>query len=180
MTESDTHFGQQVRRKAEFIKPANVIKTKVGFGGLGDDVLAKAQKVLEENKVDFAPLAEMYLMTLNQALESARKIIETTDDHEMTIATMIYPSMQLKANGGMFHYPLVTTLADKVVQFLEVIVKIDRDVIDIIDAFMTTIRATLASQIHDLKHPQGQELLFALDSACRRYFSRHPENYNTR
>jgi len=178
MTESDTHFGQQVRRKAEFIKPANIIKTKVGSGGLGDDVLAKAQKVLEENKVDFAPLAEMYLITLTQALESARKIIATTDDHEITIATMIYPSMQLKANGGMFHYPLVTTLADKVVQFLEVIAKIDHDVIDIIEAFMTTIRATLASQIHDLKHPQGQELLFALDSACRRYFSRHPENHS--
>lgn len=176
--EERTHFNQVPRRRAEFISPPNLIKPKVGEGGLGDDVLAKAQKVLEENKTDFAPVAEMYLNSLNIAIEKARATAELMDDHETLISGMIYPAMQLKANGGMFHFPLVTLLSDKKVQFLEVIATIDPDVIELVIAFMATIRAVLASQIRDVKNPKGQELLSALDAACRRYFGKHPENRN--
>lgn len=172
------HFAQKPRRQAEFIPPPHQLKVKVGSGGLGEDVLAKAQEILENNSTDFGPLAEMYLNTLSKALEGARSAIPMREHHEVAITVMIYPAMQLKANGGMFHFPIVTMLADKMVQFLEVIDTIDHDVIDLAEAFIITIRAVLASQIHDTRHPQGQELLSALDGACRRYFTRHPENRN--
>lgn len=173
-----THYDQAPRRRAEFISPPNLIKSKVGSGGLSDDILAKAQQILEENKTDFAPIAEMYLASLTAALEKARNLVDNGLDHETAISSMIYPAMQLKANGGMFHYPLVTLLADKKVQFLEVIATTDSDVVELMLAFMATIRAVLASQIRDVKHAKGQELLFALDAACRRYFSKHAENRN--
>lgn len=172
------HFDQTPRRSADFINPPNYVKEKVGSGGLSEQILLKAQQILEENRIDFAPIAEMYLHSLTLAVEKARHISGTEGDHEMTISSMIYPTMQLKANGGMFHFPLVTLLADKQVQFLEVIATIDDDVIELLLAFMATIRAVLASQIKDVKHIKGQELLFALDSACRRYFTKHEENRN--
>lgn len=172
------HFAQKPRRQAEFIRPPTELKEKVGTGGLGNTILAKAQEMLEHNSIDFSPLAEMYLNTLSKAIENARGIIPVRDHHETAITIMIYPAMQLKANGGMFKFPIVTMLADKMVQFLEVIDTIDTDVVDLVEAFIITIRAVLASKIHDNKHPQGQELLSALDGACRRYFTRHPENRN--
>ena len=58
------HFDQVPRRKAEFIKPPNILKAKVGSGGLSEDILNKAQLLLENNTVDFQPLAEIYLNSL--------------------------------------------------------------------------------------------------------------------
>lgn len=50
-----THFHQKPRRKAEFIKPINTLKAKVGYGDLNDDILIKAKAVLENNIVEFLP-----------------------------------------------------------------------------------------------------------------------------
>src|SRR6185436_4324826 len=100
-----THFNQKPRRKAEFIKPLNILKSKVGYGGLGDDILSKAQVLLENNTVDFQPLAEMYLANMMRGIEHAKNPPKETDG-EALIAGMLYPAMQLKANGGMFRYHL--------------------------------------------------------------------------
>ncbi len=56
---------------------------------------------------------------------------------------MLYPAMQLKANGGMFRYPLITRISETLLQFLEVIAEPDQDAIEIVLAFHTTIQAVL-------------------------------------
>ena len=172
------HFGEKPRRRAEFVRPPNLIKQKVGSGGLSEDVMLKAQAVLEDNKMEFGPLAEVYLSSLEQAREKAAAVIGFDGDHEVAIISLLYPVMQLKANGGMFHFPLVTQLSDKQVQFLEIIGRIDGDVIELINAYIAAIRAVLASRIVDQTNPRGRELVLALDDACRRYFSKHPYNRN--
>ena len=165
------HYNQTPKRKAEFIQPPNLIKEKVGSGGLGDDILEKAQALLENNTVDFTPLAEMYLGGLMKGIE-ASKDSSTADDKEYLISMMLYPAMQLKANGGMFHYPLVTDVADRLIQFLEVIDEPDLESIEIVLAFHTTIRAVVHGKIMGNGGDHGRELLSALNSACIRYFEK--------
>ena len=172
---TEKHFHQEPRRRAEFIMPPNTLKAKVGGGGIGEEILSKAQELLENNAVDFQPLAEMYLGTLMNGINSARSA-KADADPEPLIAAMLYPSMQLKANGGMFHYALVTTVADRLVQFLEVIIKPDADALEIVLAFQTTIRAIILSRIQGTGGRYGSELIDALDSACLRYFDRYPYN----
>lgn len=167
--QTPSHYNQTPRRKAEFIKPLNTLKQKVGNGGLSDDILQKAQALLENNAVDFLPLAEMYLNSLMRGVEKCQKMYGTTDS-ESLIATMLYPAMQLKANGGMFHYQLVTKIADKLIQFLEVISEPDEDSIEIVLAFHTTMRAIIISKITGNGGRHGFELMQALDEACNRYF----------
>lgn len=169
------HYNQAPRRKAEFTKPPNILKDKVGSGGLGDEILAKAQKLLEENTVDFAPLGEMYLSALIQGVETTKNA-GAAEDNEYLISCMLYPAMQLKANGGMFHYPLITRVADKLIQFLEVIDEPDIEAIEIVMAFHTTMQAILKGNISGDAGKHGEELLKALDSACLRYFEKYPEN----
>jgi hypothetical protein len=89
---------------------------------------------------------------------------------------MLYPAMQLKANGGMFHYPLVTSLADKLIQFLEVIAEADIAAIEIVLAFFTAIRAVVMGRITGSGGLQGAELQQALEEACQRYFTKNPDN----
>ena len=138
MTEP-THYNQKPKRRAEYIRPRNVLKEKVGSGGLSEDILNKAQALLENNTVDFLPLGEIYLNKLMAGIEKAKNR-RPTDDLEYCISNMLYPAMQLKANGGMFHYPLVTVIADKLIQFLEVIETLD---LEALDAWLTSDQAGL-------------------------------------
>ncbi|MGB4058275.1 MAG: hypothetical protein WBK77_09355 [Alphaproteobacteria bacterium] len=166
------HFKQVPRRKAEFIKPPNMLKTKVGSGGLGDDILDKAQSLLENNTVDFQPLADMYLTSLMRGIELAKEA-DPGDDQEYVISRMLYPGMQLKANGGMFHYPLVTRIAAKLIEFLEVIQEIDVEAIEIVLAFHTTMRAVVMGRVTGDGGRHGTELIRALNEACERYFEKY-------
>ncbi|MBU0800664.1 MAG: hypothetical protein KKA05_06630 [Alphaproteobacteria bacterium] len=169
--EPPSHFNQVLRRKAEYIKPPNELKAKVGSGGLSDDILQKAQALLEDNAVDFLPLAEMYLNALIRGVEKCQNPTPR-DDNESLIASILYPAMQLKANGGMFHYQLVTKISDKLIQYLEVIAEPDEDAIEIVLAFHTTMRAIIISRITGNGGRHGFELMQALDEACNRYFDR--------
>ena len=166
------HFSQKPRRNAEFIKPPNMLKTKVGSGGLSDDILNKAENLLENNTVDFQPLAEMYLAGLIKGIDLAKES-DPNDDQEYVISRMLYPGMQLKANGGMFHYPLVTRIADKLIQFLEVIERVDIEVVEIVMAFHTTIRAVVMGRVSGDGGKHGTELMRALNEACVRYFDKY-------
>lgn len=172
------HFNQAPRRKAEFLRPPNTLKAKVGAGGISDAILDKAQALLENNVVDFQPLAEMYLQSLMKAIENAQHPSDKSHG-ETLIMAMVYPAIQLKANGGMFHYPLVTIMADRLIQFLEVIVEPDLDAVEIVLAFHTTLRAVVMGRITGTGGRHGQELLNALNDACMRYFERYPYNHNS-
>lgn len=168
------HYNQHIRRKAEFITPPNHLKAKVGSGGLSDNILDKAQQLLENNTIDFLPLAEMYLQSLMKGINEAKEMT-LNDSIENIIVNMLYPGMQLKANGGMFQYPLVTKMADKLIQFLEVIEAPDIEAVEIVLAFHTTIRAVVLGRITGDGGKHGQELLDALNDACMRYFERKPD-----
>ena len=167
------HYNQKQRRKAEFITPPNTLKAKVGSGGISDNILHKAQELLKNNAVDFMPLAEMYLSSLMKGIERARDA-EDGDDKESLISAMLYPAMQLKANGGIFHYTLVSQISNRLVHFLEVIEEAAIDAVEIVLAFHTTIRAVVLGRITGDGGDHGKELFEALDEACLRYFERFP------
>ena len=91
------HFNQKPRRKAEFMKPVNVLKSKAGYGGLDDEILNKAQALLENNSVDLLPMAEMYLSSMMRGIERARNPAPDKDG-EILIAGMLYPGFGEKRN----------------------------------------------------------------------------------
>jgi hypothetical protein len=168
------HFDQKPRRKAEFIKPPNLLKAKVGSGGLNEQILDKAQALLENTATDFRPLAEMYLDSMRKGWERAQSD-SGKEDPEKLIAGMLYPAMQLKANGGMFHYPLITRIGDHLVQFLEVIERPDPDALEIVAAFHTTMRAIVVGQVSGDGGRYGADLIQELEDACYRYFQKYAE-----
>jgi hypothetical protein len=154
-------------RRAELISPPNTIKEKVGSGGLDEAVLQKAQAMLENNTVDFAPIASMLLESLNDALQN---VTSGALQGEPAIEAMIYPAMQLKAQGTMFHYALVTEISDILVNFLETVTAIDKDVLEIVSAHRKAIAATVAGGIKGDGGKTGAELRDALMDACNRFY----------
>lgn len=172
--DDDSHFNQKKMRRAEFIKPPNKLKLKVGEGGLSDEIIAKAQAVIEENSVDFIPIGQKHLSALHEGIKTADSQMAVLD-HETLISAILYPAMQLKANGGMFHYPLVSLVAGRMVQYLEVIRDLDDESMEVIDAFYTALRALVYGQVKGDGGKSGAELYSALNEACYRYFTKKGE-----
>lgn len=162
------HYNHNPKRRAEFITPPNRIKKKVGSGGLSEEILNKAQTLLESNAVDFVPLAQAYLEQLAEGMEIASQPFHESNT-EYVISTMLYPAMQLKANGGMFHYPLVTKISDRMIQFLEVIDKPDTEVVTIIRSFHKTVALVVREKIQGDGGDRAKSLMENLDKACQQY-----------
>lgn len=158
---------QKKMRRAELINPPNKLKEKVGSGGIDENVIFKAQALLENNTVDFRPIATMLVDLLNEAIQDAKS---GGTKGEAAIESMIYPAMQLKAQGSMFHYPLITEISNILVNFLETVTDADKDVVDIVVAHKMSINAVLASQIKGDGGKVGKDLRDALLDACNRYY----------
>jgi len=103
-------------RKPMFTMPPNALKLKVGDGGIPANLLKMGQSFLENNHVDFTPYA-------NNFLEQLKKIRATlppsSQDTASTYANILNITMQLKSNGSMFKYHLLTMVSDVLLRFLE-------------------------------------------------------------
>ncbi|MGN7438550.1 MAG: hypothetical protein ACTHOO_07880 [Alcanivorax sp.] len=173
------HYNQKPVRNAKFITAPNVLKAKVGVGGLSDTILDRAQKLLENHTEDFRPLAEIYIKQMKEGIDAAKNLGQPTASEEY-IARILFPCVQLKANGGMFHYPLITRIAERFVQFMEVVEKLDEETLEIAAAFHTTIKIVVASQIKGDGGEQGESLVEELNGACMRYFEKHKDEIATK
>ena len=114
----------------------------------------------------------MYLDQLNKAINDAKDLDNTDFSNEDLISNILLPCVQLKANGTMFHFPLITRIADRFVQFMEVIEAIDKEVLAIAEAFHTIIKIVISNQIKEGGDSQGDALVNELNGACMRYFDK--------
>ncbi|MBU6235461.1 MAG: hypothetical protein KGQ41_06415 [Alphaproteobacteria bacterium] len=161
------------RRRAEVLFPPNTLKAKVGSGGIDERLIEKAQRIIEETKVDFLPIGKRYLASLEEGVVTTRTSRGQIDSENL-IATMLYPAMQLKANGGMFGYPLITSVAARLIRFLEQVHDANEDVLEVVNAFVESLKAILLMGENNRKVIQhGDDLYLALDEACERYFEKH-------
>ena len=160
------------KNKARIIKANRLLQAKVGMGPLDQKAVERSQKVLDENKVDFAPMAAEFLEKLSTGVKNARAGNGSTEE---ILQGMAEPVMQLKANAGMFNYPLLGDLANIMLSFLETIENIDKDVIEIVDAHHKTLTLIIKAKMHGDGGPQGEELKKELRDACKRYFAKQDE-----
>mgnify|MGYP006280734923 CR=1 FL=1 len=157
-------------KKAKFVEPPNLLKKKVGSGGLSEKILNQAQKLLENNSIEFAPIAEMYLASLLKAIDRAS--YSTGRTHDEVINELVYPVQQLRANGDMFDYTLITIMAKNLIHFLNTVDQIDGKVLEITQAFHTSMNVVVHGKIRGDGGDEGRELLETLQDACDRYYNR--------
>ena len=168
MAENDPFKNQQKLRKAKIVTPPNEIKEKIGSGGIDEALLNKAEEELENNQIDFRPIAAGLLKELDQAVQDAE--VSILQD-EADVEALLYPSAQLKAQGSMFRYPLVSDISDILVNFLETVtVPISHDALEIVTAHKMAISVVISTNMTDKNHPQGAELKRSLTEACGRYY----------
>lgn len=165
----DDVFKNRARlRKATVVTPPNVIKTKVGDGGIAPENLKSAQEYVSANTVDFRPIGKALVEDLHLIIGQ----IKTGKLRgEAAIEAMLFPAAQLKAQGALFRYSLVSDIAEILVDFLERVEKADRDVIDVVDAHVVAVTFVLNNSMKDDGRGLDKELKNSLLKACSRYYA---------
>ncbi len=158
-------------KKVKFINPPNQLKMKVGGGGIPQERLERAQIVMDDFDMDFRPIARKLAANLSKATEDAIKKIDQKQTFEKD--EMVFPIMQLKANGGMFKYRLLTDVADICLQFMETVNDYNEEAIDIIKAHENAIQIIIKSDLKGDGGKAGYTLVQELHQACTRYFKKY-------
>ncbi len=153
----------------KLVKPENALKKKVGTGGFNETDLVRAQQGIDNNKIDFRPLGFDLLKELSVAIAEVEKGPYANKSDEEKFSVLMYPLMQLKSQGGLFQYPLVSTISHVTLDFLENIKSVDADVIAIVAAYQKSVQAILILEMKNDTHPVGKQLLEEMRSVFARY-----------
>lgn len=157
-------------RKPKIIKASRLLQAKVGSAGSVDEELVRAsQKIIDNANIDFAPMAKGFLEVIQKAMDDARA---GTREHQAVLADIVESIMQLKANAPMFDFELSGTLANIMLNFLEMLETIDADVLDLVDAHQRTQLMIINNKMKGDGGELGVKLTAELKGACKRYFAK--------
>ena len=151
-------------------KASKLLQSKTGVGIVDSQTVQKAQKSLEQKKVAFEPMAQQFLENMAVILQNAKN--KKDGDFSAIKRDLTNTIMQLKANGKMFDYPLITDLADMLLLFLESIPALDRDVIELININHKTLNLIIKNKMQGDAGPTGEALKTEIRSACQRYMAK--------
>lgn len=153
-------------KEAKLVKPDNTLKEKVGSGGFNPEDIKRAQTAIDDNEVDFAPIAMELIEDLGVRLKehSSRKSYKEF---------VMSPILQLKSQGTFFKYSSITQLSKIIIKFLEKIDTIDNDAVKIIASYHKSLKIFVSSQIKDPNNPVYGSLETELKAVCARYIKKH-------
>ena len=158
--------------KPKVIKAKKDLQEKVGTGKIDDRTIERCQSVMDNNDIDFQPLAMEFLDKLTRAIKAAKTAdISTTD----AVSDLTAPVMQLKANAATFKYDLISNLANVMLSFLESITELDKDAISIVEAHHKTLTAIVVKKMEGNGGAFGKQMEDELKGACQRYFAKNKQ-----
>lgn len=158
------------KKKAKFINPPNRLREKVGFGGIDPKRLKKGHAFIVSNAFDFEPYARNFLDILETSMQEIR---DGKIEGKEAIDKLSRPVMELKGNGGMFNYRLISEIADIVLNFLENIDTINDDVFEILDVHQKALKIIIANKLTGEGGQVGKELAQELFRACNRFYKKY-------
>lgn len=151
----------------QLVVPDNMLKKKVGQGGFSEAVLVRAQSKIDNNTIDFRPVARDYSQAIAKLLKGLRaaSVIDSVEAIEL----IMYPVMQLRAQGSMFKYPSITKISHVLMDCLDNVTIVDGDVLDLVEGYHKSLNAMIALQIKSENDKAARDLTHALSAACARY-----------
>lgn len=158
------------KKNVKFYEPDKSLKIKVGPTPFKKETVEKADKELEKNEIDFEPMAKDALQEMRQSIDKAR---QGKGDPKELVDELTKPVMQLKANAATFKYPLITQLMNILLNFLETLDDVNKDVIAITEINHKAVRTVLAHKMKGDTDKRGDLLVRELGNVIQRYRKKH-------
>ncbi|PCJ98156.1 MAG: hypothetical protein COA45_08365 [Zetaproteobacteria bacterium] len=167
--ERDTHKENLNKEDIiQTIKASNDLQTKVGTGTINKEVINRSQEVINQNKIDFVPIATHFVHQLFIATENMKT---EQEPNRRSIERIISPIMQIKANARICHHELLGSFADIMLDFLEKINDVDPVIIQIVNANQLTLKHLISGKKKEELEQDGDNLQKELKSAFTRYMN---------
>ena len=163
---------QSKKRDVKFIRPPNVLKQKVGSGGIDVAKINKAEEKIGNASDLFPPFAKDMLKHIRALIDDFEN---RKNDGEAYIEDIIHPIMDMKASGSMLGYPMASHISDVSLGFLEVIEVMNKDALQIIDVTHKALSLIVAQDMKGYDKAVSSALRKELNEACDRYFEKHGE-----
>lgn len=158
-------------KKLKTYKASLALQQKIGMGPLDPALIAKAQRVIEENNIDFSPLGLQFLNELHEALAHVEQHLDP-EKFDTQKKMLTEPVMELKANATIFHYSLVGNLANIMLSFLESVTDIDKDALSIVRGHHDSLKAIISNKMKGDGGQNGKIMMSELKDACARYYKK--------
>lgn len=159
----------QVQNDIKVIKASLELQQKVGTGTIAEEKVREAQEVINENKIEFAPIAKPQLDILLSAIRAAQGYQSGSGNDKAVLQSFATPIMNIKANAATFNYPVISGLSGIVLTFLEDAKRFDKKAVQIVDLLHKTILLVLARKISGDGGRDGKALQLAFQELCQKF-----------
>jgi Hpt domain len=145
----------------EMIQVPNTLRLKVGsrFGALNPGAVAKAEAALKSLSSQFS----QWLQDELSKLEAALAAVHAEGMNAETGAKLYTHAHDLKGLGTTYEYPIVTRIAGSLCKLIEDPAKRLSAPMQLVDAHVTAIRASVRDEIKDASHPVGKVICEELE-----------------
>lgn len=158
------------KKKPTYFTPHNTLKDKVGEGGIPLHLITRCQEYLESNPVDLTPFATRHL---DELTELKSKIDTKAIDNDTARAKIFNTIMQLKSNGSMFHYQLISMISDVMLRFMENVKTINADFTNILGMYNKILEIIIVKRLQGNGGREGYALTQELHASCSRYYNKY-------
>lgn len=152
------------------VNPQNILKSKIGSGGIPAHLIERAEQIIAEGDVGFEDYVIEQLGVLTTFMELVSSKTELTEDEHYNL---VLPVMTLKAHGSMFGYKLISDISMEVLHLIEHIDSFNSDVLEILNVYHNTTKVIIDKGLKADGGSIGKTLVKELNAACERYFAKY-------
>ena len=148
-------------RGFQVINPPNLLKKKVGSGGLEPSAIRKAEKVFDGLRGEFEEIAGRDVVKL---VEAANVLLANPNDLKKRQEVYML-AHELRGQGGSYGYPLVTRFGDQLCRYLDATDGLDAKSLVIVKAAADAIAVVINAKVSGDGGDTGRQLVGMLDKA---------------
>ena len=152
----------------EVFMPPNILKAKVGSGGLDASVIKRAEEAVDELKDEFAS----WMTEDVQRLADARNTYEANRS-QASLGTLYRAAHDLKGQAATFDFPLVARVASSLCKLTDESEQSLEMPLTLIDAHVDAIKVIVRDGIRDAGNSVANVLAEELERQVTAYLKKH-------
>jgi len=154
-------------KEARVFTPFNLLRAKIGNkpGPNLDQIVASAESAIDDLKDEFEVWIRDDLQALREALTALRQTTPVDPDILARIQTL---SHEIKGQGAIYGYPLLTTVGDLLHGFIQRNPEVAAKHLDLLDAHVDFMALVLAQGVHDEGDQRVRNILSGLRNAAKK------------
>jgi chemotaxis protein histidine kinase CheA len=158
-------------QRAQFIRPPNTLKAKVGStnGKIDEEAIARAEQALTQLQDQFSDWIEEEIALLMEA----RNQLKASGPSDDAVDNVYRHTHDLKGLGTTYNFPMVTRIAGSLCRLIDQLPERSKLPVSIIDSHVNAIRAIVHEKIQDTENPIAVAVAAELEGAVAELLAKH-------